>query len=285
MLSKIITSLEQSSNYTENEKSLFLENQDLTNKITELADYITDLTENIRKEANIRDLIEDIGESLDLDETLANVINKIASITNADRYIIYLTDQTNVKTYLYKEFRIKEKLKSARKDLELTFFFDDYLEKITNGTTVLIENIDSNLLNDKQKHYFDYYNIKSLIITPITYNEELLGLILVHQSDPLCDWANRHSESLIKISNQAATSIRNAILYARLMKETELKNNILKNLPVELKNNINSLIGFSELLLQLKQDKLTEKQKQYLTNIATSAQLLNKAINDIDFIT
>lgn len=285
MLSKILTSLEQIPDYTEKEKLLFLKNQELMCKVTELAEYVTCLTENIQKETNIRDLIDTIGKSLDLDETLRSVINEIATITKADRCIIYLTDPNKLKTYLYKEFRIKEKLKSARKDLELTFLFNEHLENIANENPVLIENIDSDSLNDAQKQYFNHYNIKSLIITPISYNQELLGLILIHQSDALCDWNSSHSESLVKISNHAAISIKNAILYTRLTKETELKDNILKNIPIELKNNINSLIGFSELLLSQQQDKLTDKQKQYLANIARSAQLLNNAINGIDFTT
>lgn len=285
MLSKILTSLNQNENYTEKEKLLFIENQELIAKITELADYITRLTDDIQKESSIRDLIDTIGESLDLDETLTNIINKIAVITNADRCIIYLTDSKKAKTHLYKEFRIREKVKSTQKDLKLAFLFDKYLKRTSKKIFVLIENIDSNTLNDAQKKYFDYYNIKSLIITPINYNEELLGLILVHQSDLLCDWNNEHSESLIKISNQAAISIRNAVLYARLMKEAESKNNILKNIPIELKNNITTLIGFSELLLQQQQNKLTDKQKKYLANIVISAQLLNKAINEMGLAT
>lgn len=282
MLSKILTSLNKNENYTEKEQLLFLENQKLISKIEELAEYITHLTDDIQKESSIRDLIDTIGESLDLDETLKNVIDKIAVITNADRCIIYLTDSGKAKTHLYKEFRLKEKVKSNQKDLKLSFLFDEYLGKILNSNSVLIENIDSDSLNDAQRKYFDYYNIKSLIITPIKYNEELLGLIFVHQSDLLCDWTNAHSESLIKISNQAAISIKNAVLYARLMKETEFKNNLLKNIPIELKNNITSLIGFSELLLLQQQNKLTNKQKKYLANIVSSAQLLNKAINEID---
>jgi len=282
MLSEILNSLDGKLDCSEKDNLLFMENQKLTSKITELADYIELLTDNIQKEANIRDLVDKIGESLDLDETINNVINEISVLTNADRCIIYLSDPKEVKTYLYKEFRIREKNKAARADLELTLLFEDNLQNLAaDGGTVLIKNIDSVSLNDNQKKYFDYHLIKSLIITPIIYDEELLGLILIHQNDLLCDWTSSHSESLVKISNQAAISIKNAILYARLTKETELKNDIINNLPGELKNNITSLIGFSDLLLQQQQSKLSDKQKQYLKNIVASAQLLNKVVNGI----
>ena len=131
MLSKILNSLEQKLDGSEKDNLLYMENQKLTSKITELADYIELLTDNVQKEANIRNLVDKIGESLDLDETLDNVINEISVLTNADRCIIYLADPKEVKTYAYKEFRVREKNKAAREDLELTFLFDDNLEKIT----------------------------------------------------------------------------------------------------------------------------------------------------------
>jgi signal transduction histidine kinase len=62
-----------------------------------------------------------------------------------------------------------------------------------------------------------------------------------------------------------------------LKQELELKNRILKNIPIQFKNNINSIIGFSELLLNLQEDD--DKQKQYLSNIIESAHLLNKEID------
>lgn len=278
----IFKSLLQNSDITENERALILEYQELISKNTELTEYITLLSNNLQKEISIRDLIDKIGESLDLDETLAIVINGIAELTKADRCIIYLADQKDAKAHLSKEFRIRENIKSDPENLELNFFFDNYYERIATGdVSVLIENIDSDSLNDAQKQYFDSYNIKSLIITPITYKEEFLGLILVHQSDLLCDWHNNHSESLRKFSHQAAISIKNAILYARLVNETKRNSKNIKNIPVEFKNHITTLIGFSELLLQQQQNKLTDKQKQYLANIAESANLLDKAINDM----
>ena len=104
---------------------------------------------------------------------------------------------------------------------------------------------------------------------------------MIHQNDLDSDWNDSHSESLRKFSNQAATSIKHAILYAKLMQETESKSNVIKNMSVEYKNHMTSLIGFSELLLSQKQDELSAKQKQYLTNIVKSISLLNKAINDL----
>jgi hypothetical protein len=56
----------------------------------------------------------------------------------------------------------------------------------------------------------------------------------------------------------------------------EFKN---KNMLLEFKSHITSLIGFSSLLKQQK-NKLSGEQEQYLNNIVKSAYLLNNAINN-----
>jgi len=266
----------------EKQRLLFLEKQALISKNAELTECIKLLSDELETEINISDLIANIGESLDLDETLTIIVNQIAELTKTERCIIYLTESKDEKTHLYKEFRIRENIKSIPENLKLNCLINNYYKSFkTDDIPVLIENIDYGSLNNAQKSYFNSYNIKSLIITPITYKEELLGLIVIHQCDSLCDWKDTHSESLKKISNQAAVSIKHSILFARLKQELQLKNKIIKSTPIKFKTHITSLIGFSELLLKQQQNKLTDKQKQYLTNIATSANLLNKSIDDM----
>lgn len=281
MLLQILNSSQKNKNSMKREKLLFLKNQELISENTKLAECIALLSAELENEINIRNLIDKIGESLDLDEILTNVVNRVANLTKSDRCIIYLAEQKDTKTDLYNEFRIQENKNFISENLALYRLYDDYYESIvTDDKTRIIENIDLSLLNYKQKQYFNYYKIKSLIITPICHNKELLGLVVIHQRDWLCDWHDAHSESLKKISNQAAISIKHAILYTRLTQETELNSKNIKDIPVEFKNHITSLIGFSDLLLKQKHNKLTDKQEQYLNNIVETTDLLNKAINN-----
>jgi len=86
-------------------------------------------------------------------------------------------------------------------------------------------------------------------------------------------------EKLLFLENQELISENDS-----LKRELTCKNSILKNIPFELKNNITILIGFSELLLKHDQNKLSEKQKQYLDNIGKTADLLHKAIEKIKLL-
>jgi len=263
-------------------KSLQIKNQKLFYKNAELTKCVKLLSDELENEINITDLIDKIRESIDLDTTLPIVVNEINEFNKSDKCIIYLLDQLDPKTNSSKEFRIQENIKSVPENLELNSLFDGNHKSIAgNDNSILIENIYFDALNDLQKQYFVSNNIKSLMITPIIYEDALLGLVVIHQNDLDSDWNDSHSESLRKFSNQAATSIKHAILYAKLMQETESKSNVIKNMSVEYKNHMTSLIGFSELLLSQKQDELSAKQKQYLTNIVKSISLLNKAINDL----
>lgn len=263
-------------------KSLQINNQKLFYKNAELAKCVKLLSDELENEINITDLIDKIRKSSDLDSTLSIVVNEITDFKKSDKCIICLIDQTNAKNVKYKEFRVPENIKFEPENLELNCLFEQHYKNIVKAdNAVLLENIDLNLLNDLQKQYFISNNIKSLMITPIIHVKELLGLILIHRNDLECDWQDSHSELLKKFSNQAASSIKHVILYAKLVKETEIKSEIIKNMSVEYKNHITSLKGFSELLLKQPQNKLSEKQKQYLANIVENAYILNNIINDM----
>lgn len=258
-------------------KALQLENRKLICKNAELVECLRLLSNELENEISITDLIDKIRESSDLDATLSIIVNEITDITKSFKCIIYLLD---TKTQSFKEFRIQEDVGSVPENLELNCLFNvNYKSIAAEDDTFLIENIDFDSLNNLQKQYFFRNKIKSLMTTPIMSDNELLGLIFVHQNNLLCDWNDSHSESLRKFNKQAASSIKNTIIYARLAQEAKFKNSISKD---ECKNHITSLIGFSELLLNRHQESLSEeKQKQYLTNIAESTDLLNKALNDM----
>jgi signal transduction histidine kinase len=68
-----------------------------------------------------------------------------------------------------------------------------------------------------------------------------------------------------------------------LLKKIKDKNKVLKNISIKLKNNLSSISGFTQIILSDKHSEFTAKQKQYLINILTSADLLNNAINDISY--
>lgn len=258
-------------------KAMQLENRKLICKNAELAECLRLLSNELENEISITDLIDKIRESSDLDATLSIIVNEITDITKSYKCIIYLLD---TKTQSFKEFRIQEDIGSVPENLELNSLFNVNYKSITaEDDTFLIENIDFDSLNNLQKQYFFRNKIKSLMITPIMSDDEILGLIFVHRNDLMCDWNDSHSESLRKFSKQAASSIKKTIIYDRLAQEAKIKKSISKD---ECKNHITSLIGFSELLLNRHRESLSEeKQKQYLTNIVESTDLLNKVLNDM----
>jgi K+-sensing histidine kinase KdpD len=90
-------------------------------------------------------------------------------------------------------------------------------------------------------------------------------------------------KNLITAQKEQILLLENQKLYSEnicIKRELEQKNKFLKNIPVGFKNHITSLIGFSSLLKQ-KENKLTDKQEQYLNNIVKTADLLDKEINEM----
>ena len=90
------------------------------------------------------------------------------------------------------------------------------------------------------------------------------------------------------VADQLAIAIENARLYedqlatAEKLREVDrLKTQFMANMSHELRTPLNSIIGFSRVILKGIDGPVTDLQKQDLTAIYNSGQLLLKLINDI----
>src|SRR5439155_8430083 len=67
----------------------------------------------------------------------------------------------------------------------------------------------------------------------------------------------------------------------RIQHADRLKSQFLANMSHELRTPMNSIIGFSEILIERLQDSLDPKHVSFLRHILTSGQHLLSIINDI----
>lgn len=67
---------------------------------------------------------------------------------------------------------------------------------------------------------------------------------------------------------------------AQAVQANQAKSNFLAHMSHEFRTPLNAIIGFSEYLFLLAQNKLTERETSYLQDIGTAAQHLTRIIND-----
>ncbi len=140
---------------------------------------------------------------------------------------------------------------------------------------------------------------KSLIISPLTYQNHIIGVIVLasmKKPDP-------HSNDFIKgLLSQVAVSLNALKQYndlkklsdqlkkrgleiaeknAELEQANRMKSEFLANISHELRTPLNAVIGFSEVLKDGILGELNSKQEEYASDIFKSGQHLLSLINDI----
>ncbi|EKE03865.1 MAG: hypothetical protein ACD_20C00135G0004 [uncultured bacterium] len=266
----------------EQEELLALQNQKLVYKEQELTEYINKIFEQQERERIVRWLVDSIRETLDLSQVLAATTKEVGKLLKVDRCIIALFDPEKLKFNLENEYRVNEDIPSFldnQKTLNLSIEWYKYL--VEEKMPVVIDSVDSLILNFSQSLKTQFLDTRSLIITPIAHKGEILGAIAIHQTQYQRKWDEGNIEILKDIGSQIAIAIRQASLYAQAQQATRLKSEFLANMSHEFRTPLNAIIGFSEMILGGNYGALAPKQFDYLNNVVISGKHLLQLVNDV----
>ncbi len=126
---------------------------------------------------------------------------------------------------------------------------------------------------------------------PLCMEEKVLGVMAIvstgHEDSP-----QDNLETLVHLANQVAIALENARAYerehraAQQLEDAEaFKSRFLANMSHALREPLNSIIGFSRLMLKGLDGKLSKQQAEDVTRIYQNSQRLLELINDVLTIT
>lgn len=249
----------------------------------ELTSYINKIFEQQEKERIVRWLVNSIRKTLELDKVLETIVKEIGTLLKVDRCLIALFEKEKQKFYFRSEYRKNSSIlvlnSSEKTECKLPLNWHDCL--VNKFIPLIINRCENSRLSLEETEYLLQNNIKSLIIIPVVHKEELLGILMVHQTEYLRSWEEAHFELLNDTGSQIAIAVNQAILYSRIKEATRLKSEFLAGMSHELRTPLNAVIGFSEMLLSENYGKINEKQKKFLKNIFVSGDHLLRLVNDI----
>jgi len=124
--------------------------------------------------------------------------------------------------------------------------------------------------------YLNYNSKKHLILSPIVYNNSILGYLALLQEDAYFYQDNIHFINVL--TEHIALILENISLYQESEKRNKRKLEFLAGISHEFKTPLNAIIGFSELL-KLKSKDIDEFN--YVENISRSSKHLHSLIEDI----
>ena len=240
-----------------------------------------------------------ITERLDLETIGKETLYTAIRLIKAESGIFVHVEECELTNFVYKGLSDKD-VKSIKKWIGENINPDIFIQK----KTIICPDIS------KDNRFAALQNlipgIKSFLGTPIIFDEQLMGIIVLFNKFYIHESEKQDQEILDTLSIHSATAINNARLYNEIMsinvrlegkiwertkeledalKEAEIanqaKSSFLTNISHELRTPLNAIIGFSDVLKEQYYGNLNEKQNEYINDILESGKHLLNLINDI----
>lgn len=253
------------------EELLSLQSQKLLAKEEELTEYINKIFEQQERERIVKWLVNSIRESLDLDKVLKKTVEEVGCLLKVDRCLIALYDEKTGNFILKNEYKSDENTNSIINKVKEICIPVKWNKCLVKYNSPIVVNKTESLLLEKNDNFNSIIeDTKSFVITGVAHNNVLLGIIIIQQLSYNREWGASHIEVLKDIGNQIAIAIRQASLFTEVQKMTRLKSEFLASMSHEFRTPLNAIIGFSDMLKCGNYGELSQKQKEYLNNIAIS---------------
>jgi two-component system, sensor histidine kinase and response regulator len=275
------------------------------------------LSQQINEEKLLYEVITEIRQTLDLGEILKNSIDKVQSYLQVDRLVIYQFDAKHSEALdilersgsVVYESRLDDSIPSALQFREAPGCFANmqHWQKYENG------NIES--ITDVRKTYRNHVcfaeqmerlKTRSKLIVPIVVRGKLWGLLIANDCHQPYKWLDWQKNLLKKVAEHLEIAIYQAEIYAQTQQQkntleqqvnrqvrdlrdalvasqaaSEAKTEFLAVLSHELRTPLTSILGLSYTLLNLLNNNLDTRQKNYLQTIKHSGDHLLELIDDM----
>lgn len=163
----------------------------------------------------------------------------------------------------------------------------DFLPVFQRSTPVFFDDVRLAPIEENLRTALINRSILAMTIMPLWAGKRQLGFMLLCSDRPY-HFSNREMRTYPPLVDQMAIAIENAHAYelsqqaVREMKEVEkLKGQFLATMTHELRSPLNSIIGFSQVILKGIDGPINDMQTHDLSAIYESGQLLLSLINDV----
>jgi signal transduction histidine kinase/CheY-like chemotaxis protein len=123
--------------------------------------------------------------------------------------------------------------------------------------------------------------MNSFLGVPIMWRGQVFGRLYCTEKLTADSFSEEDEEIATMLAAQAAIAIENANLYEQARAASRLKSEFLANMSHELRTPMNSILGFTELVMNGSLGEVNTKQRQGLERVLRNARHLLDLINDV----
>ncbi len=136
-------------------------------------------------------------------------------------------------------------------------------------------------LSQPLRQFLTDHQIKSLLLTPLTVQDQVLGLALVVEGRRDRQFTSTEILMAESLASQVASALRQAQLYEDVRELEKLKSEMIRMASHDLRNPLNNAMGYLELLIMALGESLSEKQMDYVANVRRSTGIMKALIEDL----
>ncbi|BAZ39677.1 two-component hybrid sensor and regulator [Calothrix sp. NIES-4101] len=209
--------------------AISLENARLYQESQEKAQLIQ---QSLQQQQTLFNVVSQIRESLDLEAIFIAVTQNIRRILNASRVGIY---QFHVgENYEYGEFIAEDVLpqftSALANKIQDHCFGENYATLYKNGRFCAMPDVENAEVLDCHRAILQKFDVRASLVVPILKNDELWGLLCIHQCDRSRNWESAEIEFAKQIAVQMGVALQQTDLLLETRQQATRLEETLQNL-------------------------------------------------------
>lgn len=190
----------------------------VTRDITERKESEEKLWQQAKREQLVAEMAQRIRQSLDLEAILSTTVSEVQQLLQADRVLTYSiqpngTGRVTAEAIAPGCFGILDQV------LPDDIFPHECHELYRQGRTRAVTNIEQDEMAACLVEALQQLGVKSKLVVPILYQDELWGLLIAHQCNQPREWQPWETELLQRLATQVAIAIQQSQLYQQAQLE------------------------------------------------------------------
>lgn len=243
-----IFSMKATRSWTDKDVSLLKLISDQVYTAIKYDEYSSIIKQQARREALLREIVNKIRSSLDINEILTYICDEVAKLFKVQRASIlqFPSPDWHEKYIIKREYKASAEIKglSNNKNYKLAAQYWGKL-LLKDGIILSIDNIAESDTPDYFKKYYNALGVKSVMGVPIKQNGDIWGTIVLSEYNYNRHWSNNEKELLHTISSQIYIAIKQAELYSKEKQAAE-KEKLLREIVsnIKISQNLDSLFDY-----------------------------------------